>query len=364
MNIVIAVMLVFAVIGLIDKILGGRFRLAQEFDRGAEMMGSIFLALIGVYCMGVFLAETYAVPISHLASVLPFDPAVIIGSLLSPDMGGLPVSLQIASTRQVGLFCGMVIGTAVGVTVCFQLPVCLSVLHEKEDVDLMMRGLVIGLITILPGIVLGALVLHLPLSDFIRNTIPVIILCAVLAAGFIFSARIVSAILGAFGNIVRIISLIFFAIVMAGVFIPRLALADYDLVVDAFISVGKMMVVIAGALVFSRVLMITCKGPLNRIASRMGTNEYAVMGLILSMTATFAMLPLFSKMDRRGKFINAAFSTAGAYLIGGQMAFCSSLTTGKEITAYFAMKIAAGLCAIVVACLIEKNPKTVDKANV
>ena len=41
------------------------------------------------------------------------------------------------------------------------------------------------------------------------------------------------------------------------------------------------------------------------------------------------MLPLFSKMDKRGKVLNAAFSVAGAYVVGGQMTLSSIPDTGK-----------------------------------
>ena len=364
MNIVVAVLLVFALIGLVDMVLGNRFHLAGEFTKGLELMGSIAISVVGLYCMGVYLSERFAEPIARLAAVLPFDPSVIIGSLLCPDTGALPVALRIAASRPVALYCGMVISTMIGVTVSFNLPAALNTLKSREDLSLLMRGVVIGLITIFPGIIAGALILRLPMSDFIRNTIPILVLCVVLALGLKLSSRMTTRILTGFANVIRAISLTFFAIVTLGVFVPRFALADPDLVADAFICVGKMMAVVCGAMVFSRLLMVFCKGPLRRLADLMGTDEYAVNGLLLSMVTVFAMLPLFPKMDRRGKLINAAFTVAGGYLIGSQMAFVSGMTRGGEVAAYFISKIIAGVCAIVVTCLIEKSKKTVDKPNV
>ncbi len=364
MNIVIAIMLVFSVIGLVDKTLGGRFRLAPDFDKGAELMGTVAIVLVGIYCMGIYLADRFAGPISQLSSFLPFDPSVIIACLLCPDTGGLTVSLAIASSRPVALYCGMIISTALGVTLTFQLPAVMNMLRSKEDVRLMMRGLSIGIITIVPGLIAGALILRLPFDDFIRNTIPVLILCFVLVLGLKKAARVTTMILTGFGNVIRGICLVFFAIIMAGVFVPRLAFVESSLVADAFIITGKMMVVVCGAMVLTRLLINHCKGLLGRIGSWMGINEYSVIGLLLNTTSTFAMLPLFPKMDRRGKLINAAFSAAGAYIIGGQMAFCSSITTGNEIASFFAMKFISGAVAILAVCLTEKNPKTVDKPKV
>ena len=364
MNIVIAFMLVFAVIGLIDKILGGRFHLAPEFDRGLELMGSTAIALVGIYCMGIYLSQTFADSIARLGQALPFDPALIVGCLLCPDTGALPVALQIEPSRPVALFCGMIVSTAVGVTVSFQLPVCLNMVRDKKDLAVMMNGLLVGLITILPGILLGGVMLRLPAENLVRDTIPVILLCVLLAVGMKFSAGLTTRILTGFANVVRAISLIFFLMVMAGLFIPRLALVDYDLVAEAFVAVGKMIVVVCGALVFSNIIMTRFQDAMKRVADRLGTNDYAVMGLFLSLTTTLAMIPLFHKMDRRGKLMNAAFCAAGAYVIGGQMAFVSGLTTPGEISAYFAMKIVSGVLAILAVCLIEKNAKVVDKPEV
>ena len=355
MNAVIAFLLVFSAIGLIDKILGNRFRFGEEFDKGMELMGPMALALVGIYCIGVFAAEANADAIAGFSAFLPFDPSVIIGSLLAPDMGGLPVSLQIAETREIGMFAGMLLSTTVGVTVCFQLPVCLSGIREKSDIDIMMKGFIIGLAVIPPGIIIGGFMLGLGVKELFLNFLPIIILCLILVLGFRVSAKVTSGVLTLFGNLVRVLSLVLFAVVIIGVYVPSLSLADYDLVVDAFISVGKMAAVVCGSLVFSKIALRIFKRPFGFIASLLKTNEYAVIGLILSLTTTFAMLPLFPKMDTRGKLINAAFSVGGAYILGGQMAFVSSMTTGWEITVFFVTKIIVGLCAVFAACLIKTD---------
>ena len=361
MNVVIAVLLIFAAIGLIDKILGNRFRLAEEFDKGMDLMGPMALALVGIYCIGVFAAEANADAAARLASILPFDPSVLIGSILAPDMGGLPVSLQIAETRELAMFSGMLLSTTVGVTLCFQLPVCLSGVKSKEDANIMMKGFVLGLTVIPPGIIVGGLMLGLSFGTLIKNFFPIIILCVILAVGFKLSSKVTAGILNVIGNLIRILSLILFALVIIGAYVPALSLADIELVKDAFVAVGKMASVVCGSLVFSKLALKVFKKPFAFMARIMKTNEFAVIGLILSLTTTFAMLPLFPKMDYRGKMINAAFSVGGAYILGGQMAFVSGLTTGHEIAVFFVTKIIVGLLAILAACLIKNETKNDTK---
>lgn len=358
MNAVIAFLLFFAAIGLIDKILGNRFRYGEEFDKGIDLMGPMALALVGIYCIGVYAAEANAEAIASFSAFLPFDASVIVGSLLAPDMGGLPVSLQIAETREIGVFAGMLLSTTVGVTVCFQLPVCMSGIKDKNDIGILMKGFIIGLAVIPPGIIIGGFMLGLTVSELFWNFLPILVLCGVLLLGFKISANVTSSILTLFGNLVRVLSLVLFAVVIIGAYVPTLSLADYDLVADAFISVGKMASVVCGSLVFSKIALKLFERPFKYIAALMKTNEYAVIGLILSLTTTFAMLPLFPKMDTRGKLLNAAFSVGGAYLLGGQMAFVSSLTTGWEITVFFVTKIIVGICAVLAACLIKTGEDT------
>lgn len=360
MNIVIAVLLVFALIGLIDKITGNHLRLGTEFDKGIDIMGSMALALVGISCIGVYAASANAEAIARLAGVLPFDPAVIVGCLLAPDMGGMTISLEIAGSREVGIFAGMVLSTTIGVTLCFQLPVCIAGIKEKEDKALIMKGFIIGIITVIPGIILGAFLLGLSLKDIFFNTLPVLIVCAVLAAGYKLSATATAKALTGVANTVRIISLILFALVILGIYVEKFAIADAGIVKDTFVCCGKMASVVCGSMVFSKIALRYFKKPFNALAKVMGTNVQAVMGILLGMTTTFAMLPLFPEMDRRGKLINGAFSVGGAYIIGGQMAYVSGLTTGYEIFVFFTVKIVFTICACGAVCLIDRAKTGID----
>lgn len=355
MNVVIAVLLVFALVGLVDKIAGSRLGLGPEFDKGIDLMGAMALALVGITCLGVYAAQVNAGMIAGLARVLPFDPSVIIGCLLAPDMGGLAISLQIAAERNIGVFTGMILSTCVGVTICFQLPICIAGIREKEDKDLIMKGFVIGLVTIIPGVIIAGFMLGLSIKEIVCNAAPVLIICVALAIGFRVSAKAASGVLTVIAGIVRILSLVLFALVILGIFVPKLAIADSEVVKDTFVCCGKMAAVVCGSMVFSKLALTYCKKPFSIIAKLLGTNEVSVVGILMGMTTTFAMLPLFPEMDRRGKLINGAFSVGGAYIIGGQMAFVSSMTTGGEILVFFVTKIIFTVMGIGAVCILDKT---------
>ena len=53
MNALIAILLLFALLGAVDKIIGGKLGVAEEFDRGLAAMGPLCLSMSGVYCVAV-----------------------------------------------------------------------------------------------------------------------------------------------------------------------------------------------------------------------------------------------------------------------------------------------------------------------
>ena len=48
--------------------------------------------------------------------------------------------------------------------------------------------------------------------------------------------------------------------------------------------------------------------------------------MIMNFATSLAILPLISKMDKKGRMLNAAFSVSGAYMLGGQLGFVSSVS--------------------------------------
>ncbi len=367
MNIVIAILLVFALVGLIDKITGNRFGLGYEFDKGIDIMGSLALALVGISCIGVYAAAANADSIARLAALLPFDPAILVGCLLAPDMGAMTISLEIASSRAVGIFAGMIVATSVGVTLCFQLPICVAAIKDFVDRNTIMRGFIIGIISIIPGIILGAFMLGLSFSEVVLNTLPVLILCLIVEVGSRVSAKTTAKTMIGIASGVRILTLVLFALVILGIFVEDFAIADAEVVKDTFVCCAKMAAVVCGSMVFSKLALKHFKKPFSILARLMGTNEQSVMGILLGMTTTFAMLPLVPEMDRRGQLINGAFSVGGAYIIGGQMAYVSALTTGHEILVFFVTKIVFTVCACIAVCFVdrkkmEKKMKTIRVA--
>lgn len=359
MNIFVLIMLVFAALGLVDKILGGKLGFAPEFDTGLANMGGLALSTVGLYSIGVSFVTGHAEEVASLGERLPFDSSLLIGSVLAPDMGALGIAQRVAATPALACFSGAFVAGGLGMTVGYQLPVFLAAV-KKEEIPGLMQGFIFGLIPLPVGLFAAGLFIGIPVPVLLINLLPVIFLCVLLIAAFLLAPSGTMKVLIVFGNFIRIVSFVFFGIAVIGVFAPEYCPVDQALVSEMLYMVLRMVIVCCGGLVLSKIALEKLKAPIARAGKALGINNVAVVGLILSLTQSLAMLPLYSRMDRKGQVMNAAFSVSGAYVFGGQMAFVSSLIPQSWVPAYMGNKIIAGILGILIAYAalrrISENP--------
>ena len=200
--------------------------------------------------------------------------------------------------------------------------------------------------------------LGLPVRQLFFNMIPVLVLCVVLIAAFVLVPELTMKIMIFIGNAIRIFSFFLFGVAVFGIFMPKYAVA---LIEEMLFMVLRMVIAACGGLVLSQVALKRLQKPIQRIGAILGINEEAVVGLFLSFIQSLAMLPLFSKMDKRGKVLNAAFSVAGAYVVGGQMTLVASLIPGNWVTAYMISKVLSGGLAVALAVICMRRSKMITE---
>lgn len=224
-----------------------------------------------------------------------------------------------------------------------------------------MRGFIFGLIAIPSGLAVGGLMLGLPVRQLFFNMIPVLVLCMVLIAAFVLVPALTMKIMIFLGNAIRIFSFLLFGVAVFGIFMPKYAVVEDALIEEMLFMVLRMVIAACGGLVLSQVALKRLQKPIQRIGAVLDINEEAVVGLFLSFIQSLAMLPLFSKMDKRGKVLNAAFSVAGAYVVGGQMTFVASLIPGNWVTAYMISKVLSGGLAVALAVICLRRSKMITE---
>ena len=353
MNIFIMIMLIFALIGFIDKMFSLKWGLSETFDKGLLTMGSLSVSIIGIYCIGMTFVQNHIDFISQLNDILFFDSSVLIGSLLAPDMGGYPIVSQMTSNVGMIVFSGELLSSTLGCTISFQLPIFLSFLEEKE-IDTLMKGFIIGIITIPVGMLFSYPFLDMELSVFLINLLPIFIICIIAAVLIIKLPKFTVKILSIFANVIKALSYFLFLLVILGLYIPSLQYAPLSLVQESTLMVLKMIVIICGSMVLSEIIFKYGSKYIQYIADKLSVNKESVIGFILNCASSLAMLPLYSKMNKKGKLMNAAFSVSGAYVFGGQLGFIAGVSN-DSVTVYVFIKLLCGILAVLLINIIYKD---------
>lgn len=343
MNFFIFIMLVMCLLGLIDKILNNRLGLVESFDRGINSMGSITMSMIGFYCIAITLIQNNVDTITALSKNSLLDPSIIIGSLLAPDMGGFSIIAGLKNESFL-IFSGIVLTSTLGQTISFQLPIFLASL-KKDDLKPFINGLVYGILS-LPFILIFV-AWYLKIPHLLVNLLPILFLCFILVVALYLCYEKTIFVLTLFGYIIRTLSIVLFGIVILQLFFNNLSFTSEQLISESLLIVLRMCIVVCGSVILSDFIIKRFSKVIFLIGRKLGINSTSVMGLLLSLGTSIAMVPLFSQMDRKGKIMNAAFSVAGAYVFGGQLGFISSVTDNQGVLIYMISKLGAGIIAIV-----------------
>ena len=135
MNVCIAVLLCFALLGALDEGSGGRLGVAEAFRQGLSSMGSLCFSMAGIYCIAVTALPGVAEKAGE--APLPFDSSLLPGMLLAPDMGGWASAAALASTPELAVYAGLLVASTLGCLVSFVLPVSLGTLQYQQAMEFM-----------------------------------------------------------------------------------------------------------------------------------------------------------------------------------------------------------------------------------
>lgn len=133
----------------------------------------------------------------------------------------------------------------------------------------------------------------------------------------------------------------------------NLNFTNATLINEALRIVFQMSIIVCGSLVFCEIVLRKFSNQIERVGQILNIDKYSVMGIILSFGTSIAMLPLFSKMNKKGKIINAAFSLSGAFVFGGQLGFIASVNPAS-VTWFVVVKLVAGILGLVIANVMEE----------
>ncbi len=374
-SVIIFIMMTFMIVGAVDKLRGNKLGYGAEFDEGFRAMGPLAIAMAGVVAAAPVLAAVLEPIIVPLYRLLGADGGMFAGTLLACDMGGYPLALRLSQSESAANFSGLVLGTMMGATLVFTIPVALSIIDPK-DRPYLGAGTLAGLITVPLGCIAGGLAMAMtpyPM-DFLailRNLIPVIIIAGLIVLGLWFAPGKMIAGFSKFGAGVTAIITVFTAIAVfqyqTGIHFPL-----FNLMVEAeggdglvpleegLLVCGQIAVVLIGAFPMVRWITRTFGKALGRVGKALGMNDKGSAGLVATLANNIAMFNLFGDMNEKGKLLNVAFAVSASFVFGDHLGF----TAGVNSDMIFPMilgKLVAGVTALILCAWL--SPKLLEKIH-
>lgn len=352
-EILIYIMAGFAVLGALDRILGNKIGLGQEFENGILAMGSLALAMVGIIALSPVLANLLRPVVVPVYTFLGADPAMFAGTILACDMGGAALAQQLTADPQAALLGGVLGGSMLGATIVFTIPVAMGILPQA-DRPAMAKGILAGIVTIPVGILVGGLVAGFPAMKVLRNLIPIVLIGGLIAVGLWKAEKWMIKGFGIFGKgIIGLITVGLAAAIVESLtgfaIIPGMAPVE-----DGFLTVGAIAIVLAGAFPLVWAVTKLLKRPLLKVGKWLGINDTAAGGLVATLANSIATFGMVQDMDERGKVVNIAFAVSAAFVFGDHLGFTAGFAP-EMLPAMIAGKLAGGISAIAVALWLTKK---------
>lgn len=386
-EIIMYIMMFFMLIAAVDRILsqfGGSARFlgkfgksiegsGGQFEEGFMAMGALGLAMVGMTALAPVLAHVLGPVIIPVYEMLGANPSMFAGTLLACDMGGFFLAKELAGGDVAAwLYSGLILGSMMGPTIVFSIPVALGVLAGIVTIPI---GCIAGgLVAMYSGVQINGQPVEFTFALILMNMIPVLIVAVLVALGLKF---IPEKMINGFQIFAKfLVALITLGLAAAVVkfllgweLIPGLDpifMAPGDKpgeVMRAIEVIGSISCVLLGA--YPMVLLLTrwFEKPLMSVGKVLNMNNTAAAGMVATLANNIPMFGMMKQMDTRGKVINCAFAVSAAFALGDHLGFAAA-NMNAMIFPMIVGKLIGGVTAIGVAMmLVPKEDATAAKTE-
>lgn len=375
-SVIVTIMMIFMILGAVDKAMGNKRGYGAAFDEGFQAMGSLAIAMVGVIAAAPVLSMVLRPIVGPIYELLGSSPSIFATTLLLADSGGYPLAVELAGNDVVmGQFAGIIVGCTMGCILLFDIPVALTLI-QKKDRPLLACGILVGVITAPIGCFVGGIVMNamteysMDLETMFFSLLPVILVAVVLAAGLWFKPIALMNGFAKFGAFVTGLIAIFVAIAVfqyeTGIRFPLFHLmveAGADGVSPLANSVeilGDIAFVLIGAFPMVEFIKRHFGGALAKVGSKLGMNEAASAGIVATLANNIPTFQMMKDMNPKGKLMNVAFASCAAFMFGDHLGFVAGVNSNMIVPMIFA-KLACGLSALFLANLLA--PQLLSKAE-
>jgi ethanolamine transporter len=352
-EIIVYLMVGMMALGAVDRIIGNKLGLGAQFEEGILAMGSLALAMIGMICLAPVLANLLRPVVVPIYTFLGADPAMFAGTILANDMGGATLAQELALSEEAGLFGGLIVGSMLGPTVVFTIPVALGIIRP-EDQPALATGVLAGIITIPLGSLVGGLAAGFSLLFVLKNLIPIALIALLIALGLWMIPNGMVKGFRVFGKGVVAVITVGLAAAIIQELTGLVVIPGLGELSEGFQMVGEIAIVLAGAFPLVYALTRLLQKPLSKLGGLLGINDSAAAGLVATLANNIPMFRLMEKMDHRGKVVNVAFAVSGAFVFGDHLGFTAGFAPGMIVPMILG-KLTGGVSAVAVALWMTRT---------
>lgn len=355
-RVILWAMAIFMVLGALDRIFGGRFGLGKQFEEGILAIGALSLSMLGILSLAPVLAKLLKPVLVPLYGFLGADPAMFAGSILANDMGGAPLAMELAQSQEAGRFAGLIVGSMLGATIVFTIPVALGIIRA-EDRPALAKGVLAGVVTIPIGALVGGLTAGFGLGMLLRNLVPIVLFALLIALGlWRFEKGMIRGFLW-FGRIILAVITVGLAAAVFEELTGVTVIPGMTPLSEGIFVVAGIGFVLAGAFPLVFVLTKLLKKPLGKLGGLLKMNDVAAAGMVASLANSIPMFGMLKDMDERGKVLNVAFAVSAAFVFGDHLGFTAGFDAPMLVPVIVG-KLVGGVCAVAAALLLTKKSRT------
>ncbi len=354
MNVITVIILIFAMLGALDRIFGNRFGLGAEFERSFRLFEPMALSMIGMLILAPVLGRWGMPLFESFHQLLKIDPSIIPASLFANDMGGTSLSLEIAADPSVGAFNAYVVSSMMGCVISFTIPFASGVVPASQHRE-MFLGFLYGIVTIPVGCLVSGFLCGLNLAQILLDLLPLILLSALIAVGLKFAPALCVKIFRLFGIAMK--TLITLGL-MLGIFTfltGRTVLEGAETLEASALICVNACITLAGAFPFMALLGRLLRRPMTAVGKKLGINSVSALAIIPTLITNATTFGMMKDMDKRGVVLNSAFAVSAAFTFGGHLGFTMAMDE-RYLLPMIAGKLISGLSALLLVLLLFREP--------
>ena len=344
MQVVPIIMIAFALLGALDRILGNKFGLGKEFEKGFLLLGQLVLSMMGMIIIAPVIADFLSPAFDFVYNVLGIEPSIIPATLFANDMGGAPLAERIAKDGALGMYNAMIVSSMMGATVSFTIPLALGCV-KKEKHKALILGLLSGIVTIPVGCLFAGVVCGISFVPLILDLLPLIVFAALIAVCLLLFPDACIRVFNVFGLFIKVIVTIGLAHGMMELLLGKRLLENAAPAAEGALICLNAAVVMAGAFPLLFVLSKLLSKPRLLLGRALGIDKVSTLGFLSTLANNASTFEMMNDMDQKGTVLNAAFAVSASFVLADHLAFTLafapsylfSMVVGKLISGVFAV---------------------------